>query len=258
MKGIIRRLRPSPAMVVACIALTFAMTGAGYAAGMLGPNTVGTKQLKKNAVISSKVKNRSLLAVDFKAGQLPRGAQGPQGPQGAQGPPGPSNPNADTLNGYHANGLIRTALGAGPAFPNTVALGSCGTTETSVAQVSISAPGAGYVVVSGSVTARNTGAGGTVRLHLFPSTGPLSSYVYASVGSGAGQAALHTLSSHWVYQVAGAGTFTVDLRGCTFAAGTDAFGGQVNAVYAPFGAAGAGPARPQQIPPQSKADPAGS
>jgi hypothetical protein len=92
MKGIIRRLRPSPAMVVACIALTFAMTGAGYAAGMLGPNTVGTKQLKKNAVISSKVKNRSLLAVDFKSGQLPRGAQGPQGPQGAQGPAGPAGP----------------------------------------------------------------------------------------------------------------------------------------------------------------------
>ena len=255
MKGIIRRLRPSPAMVVACIALVFAMTGAGYAAGMLGPNTVGTKQLKKNAVISSKVKNRSLLAVDFKAGQLPRG---PQGPPGAQGPPGPSNPNADTLNGYHANGLIRTALGAGPAFPSSVALGTCGATETSVAQVSISAPGAGYVVVSGSVTARNVGAGGTARVHLFPSSGPLSSYVYASVGNAAGQATLHTLSSHWVYQVAGAGTFTVDLRACTFAAGTDAFGGQVNAVYAPFGAAGTGPARPQQIPPQSKADPAGN
>jgi hypothetical protein len=252
MKGIIRRLRPSPAMVVACIALTFAMTGAGYAAGMLGPNTVGTKQLKKNAVISSKVKNRSLLAVDFKAGQLPRGAQGPQGPAG------PSNPNADTLNGYHANGLIRTALGVGPAFPSTVVLGSCGATETSVAQVSISAPGAGYVVVSGSVTARNGGTGGTTRVHLFPSTGPLSSYIYASVGSGAGAAVLQTLSSHWVYQVAGAGTFTVDLRACTFAAGTDAFGGQLNAVYAPFGAAGTGPARPQQIPPQSKADPAGN
>jgi hypothetical protein len=242
-------------MVVACIALVFAMTGAGYAAGMLGPNTVGTKQLKKNAVISSKVKNRSLLAVDFKAGQLPRGAQGPQG---AQGPPGPSNPNADTLNGYHANGLIRTALGAGPAFPSSVVLGSCATAETSVAEVSISVPGAGYVVVSGSVTARNVGAGGTTRAHLFPSSGPLSSYVYASVGNGAGQATLHTLSSHWVYQVAGAGTFTVQLRACTFAAGTDAFGGQVNAVYAPFGAAGTGPARPQQIPPQSKADPAGN
>ena len=77
MKSILRRLRPSPAMVVACMALLFAMTGAGYAAGMLGPNTVGTKQLKRNAVISSKVKNRSLLAVDFKAGQLPQGRRAP-------------------------------------------------------------------------------------------------------------------------------------------------------------------------------------
>jgi hypothetical protein len=83
-------------MVVACIALVFAMTGAGYAAGMLGPNTVGTKQLKKNAVISSKVKNRSLLAVDFKSGQLPRGPQGPAGSQGAAGPAGPAGPPGAT------------------------------------------------------------------------------------------------------------------------------------------------------------------
>jgi hypothetical protein len=84
-------------MVVACIALVFAMTGAGYAAGMLGPNTVGTRQLKKNAVISAKVKNRSLLAVDFRSGQLPRGPQGPpgaQGAQGAQGIQGPAGPGA--------------------------------------------------------------------------------------------------------------------------------------------------------------------
>ena len=79
-------------MVVACIALLFAMTGAGYAAGMLGPNTVGTKQLKKNAVISSKVKNGSLLGADFKAGQLPQGPQGPQGAQGPQGIQGPGGP----------------------------------------------------------------------------------------------------------------------------------------------------------------------
>jgi hypothetical protein len=92
MKGILRRLRPSPAMVVACTALIFGMTGAGYAAGMLGPNTVGTKQLKKNAVISSKVKNRSLLAADFKAGQLPKGAKGDPGAPGAPGAPGQQGP----------------------------------------------------------------------------------------------------------------------------------------------------------------------
>jgi hypothetical protein len=97
MKGITRRLRPSPAMVVACIALVFAMTGAGYAAGMLGPNTVGTKQLKKNAVISTKVKNGSLLRANFKAGQIPAGPQGPAGAPGAQGIQGPAGSFPDLL-----------------------------------------------------------------------------------------------------------------------------------------------------------------
>jgi hypothetical protein len=92
MKDVLRRLRPSPAMVVACTALLFAMTGAGYAAGMLGPNTVGTKQLKKDAVVSAKIKNRSLLAVDFKAGQLPQGPKGDPGAPGAPGAPGQQGP----------------------------------------------------------------------------------------------------------------------------------------------------------------------
>ena len=95
MRRILIRVRPSPAMVVACTALLFSLTGAGYAAGMLGPNSVGTKQLKRNAVISSKVKNRSLLAVDFKAGQLPRGSKGDPGAPGQQGQPGqPGAPGA--------------------------------------------------------------------------------------------------------------------------------------------------------------------
>ena len=75
-------------MVVACTALLFALTGAGYAASQLAANTVGTKQLKKNAVISSKVKNRSLLAADFKAGKLPRGPKGDPGAPGTPGAPG--------------------------------------------------------------------------------------------------------------------------------------------------------------------------
>ena len=80
--------RPSPAMVVACLALTVALGGTGYAAITLPNNSVGTKQLKKNAVVSSKVKNRSLKAVDFASGQLPRGPQGAQGSAGAQGEAG--------------------------------------------------------------------------------------------------------------------------------------------------------------------------
>ncbi len=83
--------RPSPAMVVACLALAVSLGGVGYAAVTLPKNSVGTVQLKNGAVTSKKVKNRSLVAADFKRGVLLRGPTGPsgaQGPQGAQGPKG--------------------------------------------------------------------------------------------------------------------------------------------------------------------------
>jgi hypothetical protein len=64
--------RPSPALVVACVALLVALSGTSYAELLNVPfNSVGTAHLKKNAVISSKVRNGSLLAVDFRPGQLP-------------------------------------------------------------------------------------------------------------------------------------------------------------------------------------------
>jgi hypothetical protein len=77
--------RPSPAMIVALVALFVAMGGVGYAAFRLPNNSVGSKQIKANAVNSGKVKNGSLLAGDFKAGQLPAG---PKGDTGSPGPKG--------------------------------------------------------------------------------------------------------------------------------------------------------------------------
>ena len=51
------RLRPSPAMVVACIALTVALGGTSIAAiEALPRNSVGAKQLKRNAVTGPKIK----------------------------------------------------------------------------------------------------------------------------------------------------------------------------------------------------------
>src|SRR4029079_2564393 len=74
-----RRYVPSPAMVVACIALAVALTGTGYAITALPRGSVGTPQLKRGAVVSAKVKDHSLLRRDFRAGQIPAGAQGPPG-----------------------------------------------------------------------------------------------------------------------------------------------------------------------------------
>lgn len=64
------RLRPSPAMVVACIALLVSLGGVSYAAVALPAGSVGTKHLKKNAVVSGKVKNFSLLRKDLKSGAV--------------------------------------------------------------------------------------------------------------------------------------------------------------------------------------------
>jgi hypothetical protein len=82
----------SPALVISCLALLAAVGGTGYAAIKLPPGSVGTKQLKNGAVVASKVKPRSLLARNFKPGQLPRGPRGAQGLAGAAGPQGPGGP----------------------------------------------------------------------------------------------------------------------------------------------------------------------
>jgi hypothetical protein len=94
----IRRRLPTPAMLVACIALAVSLGGVSYAAGALPKGSVGTAQLKKKAVTGAKlqknavtgiaVKNRTLTAADFKAGALPAGTQGQKGDPGAQGPKG--------------------------------------------------------------------------------------------------------------------------------------------------------------------------
>ena len=63
---LIKRLRPSPAMIVAIVALVLSLGGTSYAAIILPANSVGTKQIKKSAVVSSKVKNESLTAADVK------------------------------------------------------------------------------------------------------------------------------------------------------------------------------------------------
>ena len=70
--------RPSPALVISCVALGLALGGTSFAAvSALPKNSVGTPQLQASAVTSAKVKNRSLLRADFASGQLPAGPAGP-------------------------------------------------------------------------------------------------------------------------------------------------------------------------------------
>src|ERR1700742_2643163 len=52
--------RPSPAMVVAIVALIAALSGSAYAA--LGKNSVGTRQLKAKSVTSGKIANNAITS----------------------------------------------------------------------------------------------------------------------------------------------------------------------------------------------------
>lgn len=94
---------PSPALAISLIALAVALGGTGYAVTQLPANSVGTKQIRKNAVTGAKVKAGSLDATDFKKGTLLRGEQGPQGLAG------PAGPTASTW----AQSQTETAIGLG-------------------------------------------------------------------------------------------------------------------------------------------------
>jgi len=82
---------PSPALIVASLALALSAGGAGYAAA-----TIGTSDLANNAVTSPKVKNGTLKTSDLSKKALaslqgatgPAGAPGHNGAAGAPGAPG--------------------------------------------------------------------------------------------------------------------------------------------------------------------------
>src|SRR5580765_2515207 len=86
------------ANVTATLALIVALGGTSYAAATLPRNSVGSGQIKKggvgnsdiatNAITTTKVKDRSLKAVDFARNQLPAGPTGPKGDQGPKGDTG--------------------------------------------------------------------------------------------------------------------------------------------------------------------------
>ena len=103
-----RRFKPSPAMVVALLALVFAMAGTGIAAETY---VVSSSKQIKDGSISNKDLSKAVRAQLAKAG-VP-GAPGLTGPQGRDGAPNPNAANADKLGGLSASAYqsrVRWAL----------------------------------------------------------------------------------------------------------------------------------------------------
>lgn len=166
----VSRLKPrlSYANVVASLALFVALGGTSYAVSALPKSSVGSRQLRSNAVSSSKVKDRSLGVRDLSlsARTTLRGAAGPIGPQGPAGPAATTFFAAATASGKFVRG---NATNGGRAdTPGTYVVGfassvsGCAFTATLGSTDATTAP-AGRIAVNdlgGKVGVQTYDAGG--------------------------------------------------------------------------------------------------
>jgi hypothetical protein len=92
------KMRPSPALIVALIALFVALTGSAIAAGIVPHARLADKAKTANNAL--KLQGKTAAQVAAKAPRGPAGADGavgPAGPAGATGPTGPALASAAAL-----------------------------------------------------------------------------------------------------------------------------------------------------------------
>lgn len=249
---------PTPAMIMACVALFVALGGASYAAGVLPKNSVGTVQLKKkavsaaklqkNAVASAKVKNDTLTGADIRESSLGRVPSAGAADNAAHATSADSATNATNaanadnatkaadadnaaaLNGRAANQLVRAASGT-QGSPLQTAPNS--TAYVTAAEATITAPGPGYVIANGAINlSLISGGPGLVRARLRESAGPAAPDQESTDPTA-------DLAPTYVFTVNQAGTKTYQLQ---FRSGGSpiwgGFNGVITAIYVPFGGSG--------------------
>jgi hypothetical protein len=223
--------RPSPAMVVACIALIVALGGTSYAALKLPRNSVGNKQLRPSAVTSGKVRNGSLTAKDFRSSALKRGPRGPQGPKGDSAPgavPRVAFASRDPV----AAGAGSIGVGAAPAdlLGLRVPTGTSGYTASS-GPVAVNGPS--RLIANAQAVILNAGAATanvSCRIALITSDArPLGNYVNANIPGGNGYVPVAVSAGTDVEE----GTYDVRVQCSSEVAGMSFHRGNLTVAVAP-------------------------
>lgn len=140
--------------VVSTIALFVALGGTSYAALNLPANSVGTPQIKNNAVTGAKVRNGSLTLADLKQAGILRG---PTGPEGAKGPAGDTG-------GTGSPGAMGPSDGYWDSHGGETQLSDAANVYTTVARLS-ALPAGNYMFVATTDVA-NTTAGASMNCRL--------------------------------------------------------------------------------------------
>jgi hypothetical protein len=99
---------PSFSASLAALALFIALDGSSFAAPVRA--LIAGKDIRPDAISTRHVKNGTLRAADFRAGELPTGAEGAPGAPGAKGEPGAAGPQG-------APGVAGPAGPTGPQGP---------------------------------------------------------------------------------------------------------------------------------------------
>lgn len=151
-------MRPSPALIVSCVALAVALGGTGYAITALPKNSVGAKQIKKDAVTGAKIKDGSVEARDLQPGVLAQaGAKGDTGATGAQGAAGPAGPSGITATASVAMVDNTTLTGSAAAMVRLDAAGDAALRQ-STGRITVGA--ASTLVINAAATLwHSSGAG---------------------------------------------------------------------------------------------------
>ena len=195
--------RPSPAMVVACIALLVALGGTSIAAvSQVANNSVGAAQLKNNAVTTPKIKNAAVNASKIAnnavvAAKIASNAVG-----------NPKIANNAVNSAKIADGSVAAAdlaQGVIPAPSNAFARFVNGPVQVpeplaEITNLSIPQPG-NYVITSKTVVARSGPGSGVVTCRLEAGTD-----ADESVTNSAGNALPITISNLVVHNFTAAGT----------------------------------------------------
>ena len=197
--GLLRR-HLTYANVAASLALFLALGGAAYAATQLPKNSVGTNQIRKEAVTAAKIAKKTRQQLQGNRG--PAGQQGPQGKTGKQGAKG-----ATGARGAQGNTGAPGVDGTGPAFEAT-AEPAAPTAILTGTQVVILSLAPGQYATSANVVVQSS-AGATVTCTL--QNGGKAAATIPTTGG------FETLSMSGVRGLAGAGTANVI---CTATSGT--------------------------------------
>lgn len=113
-----RRPKLTYANVVASLALFVALGGTSYAVSKLPRNSVGTTQLRRDAVTSDKIRDGGVTRADLAGDAV---TAGPRGPRGAEGPAGPVTPT-EVIQVRRPGGAPIPSNGGGSATVATLTL----------------------------------------------------------------------------------------------------------------------------------------